>query len=469
MKITFILPGIGKKPGERYIGTWKMEPLMIAMLKAVTPPEIQTEFFDDRLELIDYDTETDAVALTVETYTALRAYRIAERFRQRGIPIIMGGYHPTLLPDEAMEHADSIVTGNAEVVWPSVLNDLAKGQLRRLYAGTTGFANSDGATASTGTTAIASAPKDLGNWRAASPDRSVLAGKKYLPLSLVETGRGCTFNCEFCAVTAFHEARYCPRPIRDVLADIEASPHKNFFLVDDNIVANQEYSLNLFRAMAPLRIKWSSQGSLTMARNPRLLEAMRKSGCTVILIGFESLEPANLRQMGKEWNARLGETGDLIKRIHDAGIGIYGTFLFGYDHDTRDAFERAVEFSLKHKFFFAAFNHLLPFPGTPLYRRLKDEGRLLREKWWLDSDYTYGDISFVPKHMSPEELSDGCARARRQFFSLSSAVKRGVALMGRNPDPLTNLLFWTQNVRLGKEVEGKLRIPVGSGLDELPK
>jgi len=444
VKITFILPGIGKKPGELYIGTWKMEPLTIAALKALTPAEVETDFFDDRLECIDYETATDAVALSVETYTAQRAYRIAAEFRQRGVKVILGGYHPTLCPEEALANADAIISGNAESVWREVITDLQAGRLQPVYTG------------------APTAPP-------VRPDRSILGRRKYLPLSLVETGRGCTFNCEFCAIAAFYGSCYRPRRIDAIISDIENSPHRNFFLVDDNIAANPAFTRQLCREIAPLKIHWASQGSLTLAEDPALLDAMRESGCLLLLIGFESLDAGNLAQMGKGWNARLLERREMIRRIHAAGIGIYATFVFGYDSDTPASFDRAVDFSLANGFFFAAFNHLLPFPGTPLYRRLQGENRLLREHWWLDPDYRYGDVAFLPRHMSPEELSERCAQARREFFKLSSIGQRGLKLLGRTISPLAHFLFWTQNVNLWREVEEKLKIPIGSGLDEFPK
>lgn len=444
MKITFILPAIGKKPGEKYIGTWKMEPLTIAALKSITPSDIETEFYDDRIELIDYCTQTDLVVISVETYTAKRAYFISEQFRNRNIRVVMGGYHTTLMPEEVLEHADSILIGNAESVWQRLIEDFKNNCLKKQYKGCTKYSG-------------------------LLPDRSIYGNKKYLPISLVETGRGCPFKCEFCAISSYYKSAYTPRPVKEILDDIKKSKNKLFFFVDDNIVANPVYAIDFFKQLASLKIKWTGQGSLTVAKNPELLKWMKKSGCEVLLIGFESLDERNLNQMNKEWSYKLGEVDLLVKKIHNAGISIYATFLFGFDYDTPESFRRAVDFSLKHDFFFVAFNHLLPFPGTPLYERLKQKNRLIKDKWWLDPNYKYGDISFIPKNMSPEELSERCAQARREFYRFSSTFKRGIKLLGRNCNPMLSMLFWTQNAALGREVDEKLRIPVGSGLDELPK
>lgn len=421
-----------------------MEPLPIATLAASTPDDMEREFFDDRLELIDYETKTDLVAITVETYTALRAYRIAEKFRRRGIRVVVGGYHPTHMPQEASHYADSVVVGNAEGVWDQVIRDAQSHRLQKRYQGTVKFL-----------------PK--------LPDRRLFQGKEYLNLGLVETGRGCPFECEFCHITSYYKAKYYPRPIEQVIADIKQSGKKFFFFVDDNLVAQPRYTIELCKEMAKLNIRWSGQGTLTMAKNKELLKWMRKSGCCVLLIGFESLEEKNLEQMNKGWSSRLGERDDLVQRIHDEGMSIYATFIFGFDHDTEDTFKKAVQFSLKHKFFYAAFNHLLPFPGTPLYTRLKNEKRLIRPQWWLEEDYKYGDIAFIPRNMSPEELSMRCVQARKEFFRYSSIGKRGFKLLRRNPSLSLLSIFFQSNLNLKEEVAGKVGLPLGKGLDELPK
>lgn len=443
MKILFILPAIGKKPGEKYIGTWKMEPLTIALLSALTPPRIQREFADDRIELINYEADVDLVAITLETYTALRAYSIADRFRRRGIPVVMGGYHATLAPGEAMEHADSVICGNAEPVWGRMLRDAEEGQLRRRYDGGISFSET-------------------------SPDYGIFEGKKYLPIRLAETGRGCGHRCSFCAISAYYRCSYHPRPQEQVLADLQVSPYKYHFLVDDNLVADMENCKSLLERVAPLKIKWAGQGTLSMARDADLLKLMKRSGCELILIGFESLNDQSLSQMNKSWEAALGERDELVKRIHDAGIGIYATFVFGYDGDDEAAFQRTMEFSKRHRFYTAAFNHLLPFPGTSTYESLKEQGRLLYDKWWLQEEYSYGELAFHPKHMSAGAMSRLCRDARREFAGASTVMRRGLASMRRS-SPLMWSLFWAMNLRLGKEVDEKMNVPIGRNLDELPK
>jgi radical SAM superfamily enzyme YgiQ (UPF0313 family) len=323
------------------------------------------------------------------------------------------------------------------------VEDFRNGKLKKLYRGSTAFADT-------------------------APDKSIFRGKDYLPVSLVETGRGCCHACEFCAIAGYYNCTYYKRDHKSILADMEKSPNKYHFLVDDNLVADVNHAKALFDEMACLKKKWAGQGTLSMAKDPQLLKKMKKSGCEIILVGFESLEPESLRQMNKSWNTAMGERDELVKRIHDAGIGIYATFLFGYDGDTRETFDKTMEFAEKHKFYTAAFNHLLPFPGTPLYSRLQDEKRLLYDRWWLEEDYHYGELAFRPRNMTPEEVSRLCRDARKEFSRLPVVIGRGINSM-KHTSPLTWFMFWAMNLRLGEEVDEKMNVPIGRNLDELPK
>lgn len=446
MKITFILPAIGKKKGQRYLKSWKMEPLTVAVLNALVPPEWERAFFDDRIETVNYAAETDAVLLTVETYTARRAYAIAARFRERGVKVILGGYHVTLCPDEAARHADAIVVGNGDRVMREVLADLKAGALKARYDG--------GACISY-----------------TAPDRSIYRDKmkKYLPISLVETGRGCYHNCEFCSIAGYYGGRYIHRSVEDIISEVRSCRHKLFFFVDDSIFSDRAFARALFTELKKEKIIWTTQITLDVARDEETLRLMKESGCALVLIGFESVMSDNLKQMNKGWTERLGERDELIERIHRAGIGIYASFVFGFDGDDRRSFDETLSFCRRHNFFVAAFNHLLIFPNTPTYRHFKEEGRLKSENWWLEEDYTFGKITFTPKNISPELLRSYCRDYKKEFFRFPFILRRGAALMKRTHRPFMHFAFLATNLLLHFEVDRRVGIPIGENLEEKRK
>ena len=446
MKILFILPGIGKKPGEPYLKSWLMEPLTIAVLKRLTPNHYETAFMDDRIEAIDYDFECDVVAITLETYTAQRAYEIAARFKQRGRLVVFGGYHATMDPDDAAGHGDVVVTGNAEQIWETVLADIARGDYQPRYQGAPAL--------------------DYG-----VPDRSIYADKmgKYLPISLVEVGRGCRRQCEFCSIAAYYGGHYHHRPIADIVADIKSARHKLFFFVDDSILSDKAFATALFTEVAKLKITWTTQITLDVAADDELLKLMRRSGCKLILIGFESVNNANLKQMRKSWSIQLGERDALVRRIHKSGINIYASFVFGFDDDSQDSFQQVLEFSMRHCFFVVAFNHLLAFPNTPTYARLAEQGRLISPKWWMEPAYHYGTISFSPGRVTPDGLTELCREYKRKYYTFGSILRRVPALLSRTRSPMLHIAYWYINVLFHFEVDKRLGIPVGHNLDEARK
>jgi len=446
MKILFILPGIGKKSGERYLKSWLMEPLTIAVLKQLTSAEYETAFFDDRVESIDYDTDCDVVAITLETYTAKRAYEIAGRFRSRGKIVACGGYHATLCPDDVAPHADIVLIGNAECVWATMLDDIRRGEYKPRYFGAESL--------------------DHG-----IPDRSIYADKmkKYLPVSLVEIGRGCRRRCEFCSIAAYYKGCYKHHKIEDIVAGIRSCRHKLFFFVDDSIFSDREFAKQLFLEIAKLKITWTTQITLDIARDEELLALMRQSGCLLVLIGFESINASNLEQMKKSWSERIGERDEIVERIHRAGINIYASFVFGFDEDCEQTFADVLSFSMRHRFFVTAFNHLLAFPNTETYNRFEQEGRLLSPRWWLEDDYRYGAISFRPARITPEELSALCGKYKHKFYTFGSILRRIPALWKRTKNLKLHAAYWFINIMFHFEVDKRLGIPVGNNLDEIIK
>jgi radical SAM superfamily enzyme YgiQ (UPF0313 family) len=386
-----------------------MEPLTAALLKALTPPEVAFEFVDERLETVDPEAEADLIAFTVETFTARRAYELADTFRRRGIPVVMGGYHPSFCPYEALEHADAVVIGDAETTWPRLLADFFAGRLQRLY-------------------------RDPGTGPVLSirPDRSAYAGKRYAPLSLVQHGRGCRFVCDFCSIRAFYGDSQAAYPVEVTLAEFFSAQHRRVLFVDDNLFASRPRLVALLEALAdhnrrlPLlhRKQWCCQISLDVCRDETLLDLLAKSGCFMVIVGFESLQRGNLQEMAKGWNRGRHVYEQAIHRLHERGILVYGTFVFGYGADGCASFAETADFARAQRLCIANFNPLTPTPGSPLYERLRQQGRLLHERWWLDPGYRYGRATFRPRGMTPEELERGCFEARLRFYNVRSMAVR---------------------------------------------
>ena len=438
MKVTFVHPCIGRRVGQPYIRTWQMEPLPPAVIAGLTPPEVEVAFHDDRMEDIPFDEPTDLVALSVETYTARRAYQIASEYRRRNVPVVMGGFHASLCPEELSQYADAVVIGEAENLWEQVLADAERGALQPYYK----------------------SPQrpSLAGLR---PDRSIYAGKRYLPIGLVEAGRGCHFVCDFCAVQTIFNHTQTRRPPGDILEELGRLRDKPLiFFVDDNITSNMAQAKEFFRALIPLKLKWVSQASINAAHDEEFLDLIVRSGCQGLLIGFESLNPANLKKMNKGFNTMQGGFEAALANLRRHNIRLYGTFIFGYDHDSPEGFRKTVEFAREHGFYIAAFNHLTPFPGTELYRRLEAEGRLLYDDWWLDEGYSYNKVPFRPAGMPPEEVERGCVEARRAFYSWPSILRRSVDPVNRSDGFMFRNFFLINHLHRA-DVDGRNHFPLG--------
>lgn len=435
MHITFIKPTIGRMEHSLYVDEGRMEPLMLAVLAGLTPPDVEVALYDDRMESIPYDLPTDLAAITVETYTARRAYEVAAEYRKRGVPVILGGMHPTLLPEEAELHADSLFLGDAETLWAQVVEDARRGRLRRRYQGPPGVAQLGGTL----------------------PRRDLFRGKGYLPLSLMQFSRGCHFACSFCAVSQYFDRKHYHRRIDEVLREISEQERKFVFFVDDNIATDREALRDLCRELIPLKIHWVSQASLDVTQDVGLMKVMMDSGCSGNVTGFESITAESLRDARKAPNLPgFSNYRREVCILREHGMQTWAAFTLGYDHDTPETIQATLDFALEHRFTFAAFNILMPYPNTPLYHQLQQAGRHLYDgRWWLHPEYRFNQAAFVPRLMSAGALTAACHEARKAFNGLPALVRRF-------SDVKTNLrslwkvaTYWKYNVIFRKEVYKK--------------
>jgi len=378
--------------------------LSVTTLAALTPAGWDITIADENVSPLDFDEQVDLVGITALTPLAPRAYEIAAEFRKRGVKVVMGGFHATWLPEEAGRHVDTVVIGEAESVWKEILADFTDDRMQRVYQGKK----------SEGISGVPVARRDL-------LDRS-----GYFFINTMQTTRGCPFDCEFCSVTAFYGHSYRMRPLDEVEKELHSlKGNANFlFIVDDNIAGSPDYAKELFRVFKKFRFKWLSQASVTFAENSELLRLAQESGCFGMFMGFESLSQDALNRLNKRFN-KAEKYAELIKRIHDHGMGIQGSFIFGYDWDTRDTFEEVLEFVEKVRLDSVLFTILTPFPGTRVFERMKRDERLITEDWRL---YDMAHAVFRPKNMEPEELETKFLEANRKFYSAGSMLKRLPAL-----------------------------------------
>ena len=450
MKITLIKPNIGTHEHSLYVDEGRMEPLQLGVLAGLTPPDVECVLFDDRIEEIDFDDATDLVAITVEIYTARRGYEIAAEYRARGVPVILGGFHPSLFPEEAQVHADAILVGDAETLWHQVLKDVQNGGMKARYAAPPGVAQEGGVL----------------------PRRSIYEGKGYLPITLMQFSRGCRFSCDFCAISAFFNRKHFVRRTHEVLREIEAQERKLVFFVDDNFLSNHAAAKSFLRDLIPLKIRWVSQASIDMTHDPELMELLVRSGCLGNVIGFESLDPRNVKGMRKAPNlmkkgvSKATSGWDAYHRqcqvLRDHHLQTWAAFTLGHDHDTVESIRETHQFAMENKFCFAAYNILMPYPSTPLYARLKSEGRLLWDgRWWLHPEYRFNHAAFQPTHLSPDELTAACWENRRDWNTAGSIFKRMWDFKTHLSSPFRLGVYLTYNPIYGREACSKQGLSFG--------
>jgi radical SAM superfamily enzyme YgiQ (UPF0313 family) len=402
MKIKLIAPREQRE--DTLSSPFKLQRVNLPLLAALTPSGHTVTIVDEAFAPDDTYQDVDLVGITVMTDLVLRAYHIADTYRRKAVKVVMGGIHPTVLPDEALEHADAVVVGEAEGIWPKLISDAASGKMQRLYRADK-------------MTDLQDLPK---------PRRDLLPGTKgtgYVPIPIgVEAARGCPYDCEFCSIGQTLGHQYRVRPVQEVISEIESIDSPHLFFVDDALALNRNAAKKLFTEMIPLRRLWLGQGTVSLAEDIELLRLMRRSGCLGLLIGFESVQNGTQHEVKKIKNLRI-DFYEAMRRFHGEGFGILGAFVFGFDYENKDVFEQTLEFIMRSRMDCVELRILTPFPGTRLYERLLSEGRLFVRDWWLRG-YPPDTLLFQPKGMTAEELINGFARLNRQAYSFGAMTKR---------------------------------------------
>ena len=432
-KLLLILPARKQLLAEdfRQIKYSLFPPLSLQTIAALTPEDrYEIIIRNEHVESSEVDVDVDLVGMTVYISSARRAYELAARHRRRGAKVVLGGIHPTTMPAEAAGHADAVCIGPAEPVWGQILSDLERGELQRYYRG------------------------DPAGSAALSPParRDLTNPNSYLVHQTMVTSRGCPHSCDFCYKSRFWGPHYHEgRPLHVLERELESMDGSFFFILDDNFLGARRHAREVFALLRASGKVWQAAGSLDVARSPAFLAEAHEAGCRSLFVGFESLSPQNLREANKTVNAAT-DYAEAVRRFHDAGIMLNGSFVFGFDGDGPDAVDRTLDFAIENKLETATFHVLTPFPGTRLFERMAAEGRLLHRDW---QRYDACHAVFRPRGMSPEALEAGQRRAYKDFYRYGSILKRSLGLSGALKRLLINVgwkkmdWFWRPVLRHG--------------------
>jgi radical SAM superfamily enzyme YgiQ (UPF0313 family) len=373
---------------------------MISLLyiAALTPDKHELSIIEEEAEPIDFNMDCDLVAITCMTATAKRAYRLSEEFMKRGKTVVLGGIHPTVLPQEAKLHCNAVITGEAEPVWQLLLEDLENHRLKEYYHGGTA--------------------SNLDEYPL--PRRDLIKYTSPLKLEPVVTSRGCPFNCEFCSVWKFFGRKIRHVGVDRVVQDISNSKTKRFMFLDDNIVGDPAYAKELFTALKEMKVQWVGQASISFSKSEELLKLAYDSGCRGLFFGLESVSEEKIKRMSKSMRSQA-DTIEAIKRIMGHGIHFHASLVFGFDDDDESVFDETLEFLYKTKIPTSTFNILTPYPGTDIYEKLKSEGRLITEDWDF---YDHCTVTYLPKMMTVDRLYEGYEYVKRNYFSLGKILHR---------------------------------------------
>lgn len=377
-------------------------PLNLLAVAANTPPGIEIEFVDERVEEINFNSKADLVGISVMTSAANHSYEVSRRFMNRGIPVVLGGIHPSLLPDEAIKHADSVAIGEVEGIWENIIEDCKNKKLKKLYK------NDE----------LPSLEK------LPIPRFDLLKKEHYLTTNIIETSRGCPFKCSFCAASSFFGNKYRFRPVSEIINEIKTRKLENqhIVFVSDNIFGDKNFAKSLFSALIPLNITWMGGATTLIGNHPEILKLAAKSGCKSLLIGFESISDSNLKKIDKNQNSPRNYP-QLIKKIHKENIGITGNFIIGLEDDQSTVFDEISRFIHKNNIECPQISILIPYPGTKIYELFHEEKRIFDYNWTNYANTT-SNVVFQPKNMSVEDLKNGYWKIYKKVYSGWSICKR---------------------------------------------
>jgi radical SAM superfamily enzyme YgiQ (UPF0313 family) len=372
--------------------------LSLPAVAAATPDGHEITIEDERVKKVCLDDYPDLVGISYEVFRAYRAYEVADHYRKRHIPVVLGGMHASVMPEEGLQHADAVVVGEADEVWPQVVADAEAGRMQGIYKG--------------------DRPVDL--VRLKPPRLDLLDASRYFPLYPIEATRGCTHACSFCSTRYVHGYGFRTRPVDHVIADVRWAGNNIIAFLDDNFAADEMFAKELFTAMIPHEKKFFMQSHVLLAENEELLLLAAKAGCIGVFVGIESVSADTLSEANKGFN-RVDRLKDNIARFHDRGILVDGGIIFGFDTDTPDVFDRTIEVLEKIKIDSVAVNILIPYPGTEFYRRFEREGRIICTGY---SKYTGGTVIVRPKNMTVEQLQAGYNRFTKDYYRMMEIVYR---------------------------------------------
>jgi len=419
MKILLLMPHPNSK--RNFLSKFQYPCLTLQQIAAITPKEHDVEIVDERYVKIDFNKDYDLVGISCLTYNSIRGYEIAEIFRKKNIPVVLGGYHASLMPEEAIKHADSVVIGEAEHTWPQLLKDLQKGKLKKFYKNERVIKSDE----------IPPARHDIG---------------VFTPFSqAVQASRGCPVGCEWCAMNVVEGSTFRARPVEDVIQEMKTIPQKTIFFADASLTINPKYTKKLFKEMAKLNKKFHCFGNINvLSRDEEFLRLSQQANVERWYLGIESVSQENINQAGKTTN-KVKNYSKAIKKIKDHNMNVTGFFIFGLDYDTPEIFKKTLNAMYKWELDSASFSILTPYPGTRLFERMDKEGRITNYDW---SRYEEGKVNYKPMKMTEEELLEGIRNIAREFFSIKNSFRR--SFNKYNTNPIDSLKLFVGNIALRK-------------------